>query len=83
MEIILSDGCGLFLQDDLPSHRAKMAQGWFEELIEEFEVLTAPSDFPGARNPSIPSGSGGESTLWSALTFLGGIDTFPHNVTPE
>lgn len=37
---LYSDVCGLFLQDNVSCHKAKLIQEWFEEDNNEFEVLT-------------------------------------------
>ena len=31
METVFPDGCGLFQQDNAPTHKATMVQEWFEE----------------------------------------------------
>ena len=31
MVMVFPDGCGLFQQDNVPCHKAKMVQEWFEE----------------------------------------------------
>ncbi|KAK3570021.1 hypothetical protein QTP86_009164 [Hemibagrus guttatus] len=34
MEMVFPDGCGLFQQDNVPCHKAKMVQEWFDEHNE-------------------------------------------------
>ena len=46
METVFHDDCGLDQQDNVPYHKAKMVQDWFEEHSHEFEVLTWPSNSP-------------------------------------
>ena len=36
MEMVFTDGCGLFQQDNAPCLKAKMDQEWFEEHNNEF-----------------------------------------------
>ena len=42
VEMVFLDGCGLFQQDNMPRHKAKMVQEWFEKHNKEFKVLTWP-----------------------------------------
>uniref|UniRef100_A0A8P4K6M0 Transposable element Tc1 transposase n=1 Tax=Dicentrarchus labrax TaxID=13489 RepID=A0A8P4K6M0_DICLA len=46
METVFPDGSGLFQQDNVPCHKAKMVQEWFVEHNNEFKVLTWPPDSP-------------------------------------
>ncbi|KAK3568343.1 hypothetical protein QTP86_004953 [Hemibagrus guttatus] len=46
MEMVFPDGCGLFQQDNVPCHKAKMVQEWFDEHKNEFEVLIWPPNSP-------------------------------------
>ena len=46
METVFPGGSGLFQQDNVPCHKAKMVQEWFEEHNNEFEVLTWPPNSP-------------------------------------
>ena len=46
METVFHDDCGLDQQDNVPYHKAKMVQDWFEEHNHEFEVLTWPPNSP-------------------------------------
>lgn len=40
MEMVLPDASGLFQQDDVPCHKAKMVQEWFEKHNNKSEMLT-------------------------------------------
>ena len=44
MEAVFPDGCGLFQQDNEPQNNN--GSGWFEELNNEFEMLTWPPNSP-------------------------------------
>ena len=46
METVFPGGCGLYQQDNVPCHKAKMAQEWLRKHNNEFEVLTWTPDFP-------------------------------------
>ncbi|KAK3532978.1 hypothetical protein QTP70_006210 [Hemibagrus guttatus] len=39
METVFPHGCGLFQQDNVPCHKAKMVQEWFDEHNNKFEKL--------------------------------------------
>lgn len=42
----LSDGNGLFQQDNVVYHRAKIVKQLFKELKDKLEVLTCPPNSP-------------------------------------
>ncbi|KAK3556264.1 hypothetical protein QTP70_007073 [Hemibagrus guttatus] len=46
MDTVFPECCDLFQQDNAPYHKAKVAQEWFDEHNNEFEVLTWPSNSP-------------------------------------
>ncbi len=46
MATVIPDGSGLFQQDNVPCHTAKIVQEWFEEHYKELKVLTWPPNSP-------------------------------------
>ena len=49
MDSVFPDGCGLFQQDNVPCHKAKIAQDWFEEHKNEV-LVNLTSKFPRSQS---------------------------------
>ena len=51
METVFPNSCGLFQQDNVACHKAKLVLEWFEEHNNEFGVLNWPPNTPDV-NPA-------------------------------
>ncbi|KAK3536019.1 hypothetical protein QTP70_025289, partial [Hemibagrus guttatus] len=62
METLFPDGCGLFQQDNAPCHKAEMVQEWFDDLNNQFEVLTPPPNSPDLKSNPASVGCAGQTS---------------------
>ncbi|KAK3543536.1 hypothetical protein QTP70_023867, partial [Hemibagrus guttatus] len=62
MKTVFPDGCGLFPQENVPCHKAKMVQEWIDERNNGFEVLTLVSKFPRSQSNRASVGCTGQTS---------------------
>lgn len=67
------NGCDLFQQDNVPCHKAKVIQEWFEVHNNTFEVLTCPPNFQDLSLIEHLKGYAGQTSLRP-------METQPHNL---